>query len=130
MHVWGNYCHELNNYGRCTVKSTWLVTSLTRLQQRASADFTYVPFLVLSIPIRSLGISTSACNITNMDSVPFFWSFWLPVMLSETVLCALVVIRTVTRVRERGQRRAFSWTENGRELIMVLVRDSILYFLV
>ncbi|KAI0695915.1 hypothetical protein BC835DRAFT_1481060 [Cytidiella melzeri] len=52
-------------------------------------------------------------------------------MVSEKIVCALVVIRAVERMREHKRAMmAFTRMENGRELVMVLIRDSILYFLV
>ncbi|KAI0700348.1 hypothetical protein BC835DRAFT_1412153 [Cytidiella melzeri] len=86
---------------------------------------------VISIPIHLPNISVSMCTVTNLDSVSFFYAFWIPIMVSESFLCALVVIRAVERMREHKRARmAFTRMENGRELVMVLIRDSILYFLV
>lgn len=89
----------------------------------------YIPYVVLSIQLP--GISESICDVTNLSKVSFFWSFWLSFMSSETLLCTLVVIRAIQRMSEnRRRRQALTWVENGCELALVLIRDSIIYFLV
>ena len=45
-------------------------------------------------------------------------------MLSESVLCALVLLKAV-----RGWRRQENLLDSGKALVAVLIRDSILYFL-
>ncbi|KAI0339295.1 hypothetical protein BDW22DRAFT_1431892 [Trametopsis cervina] len=83
-----------------------------------------------SISINLPNLSTSICTISNIQSIRFLYSFWVPIMLSESLLCLLVVIRAVEHMREnRRSREQFRWMQNGQELIMVLIRDSILYFL-
>ncbi|KAI0087249.1 hypothetical protein BDY19DRAFT_995312 [Irpex rosettiformis] len=86
---------------------------------------------VVSISLQLTNLSASLCAVTNLDSVSFLYSFWIPMMVSESLLCTLVVIRAVERMREdRRAKRKFTWVENGRELVIILIRDSILYFLV
>ena len=45
-------------------------------------------------------------------------------MASETLLCALVILKAI-----RGWRRQENMLEAGKELVAVLIRDSLLYFL-
>lgn len=66
----------------------------------------------------------SFCAPANLDDVPFFYAFWVPVMLSESLLCALVLLKAFA-----GWRRASNLLDSGRALVAVLIRDSILYFL-
>lgn len=87
--------------------------------------------LVISIPVHLTSLSTSICAVTNLDAISYLYTFWIPMMVSESVLCALVTVRAFERMREaRRSRRKFTWMQNGRELVVVLIRDSILYFLV
>lgn len=53
-----------------------------------------------------------------------FYSFWIPILAFETLLCALALARGIQTVRsERGLFRF------KRDLVNVFVRDSVLYFL-
>lgn len=54
----------------------------------------------------------------------FFYSFWIPILASESFLCCLAVWRGYQSYRH--QRSSFRASQN---LIDILIRDSILYFL-
>jgi len=86
---------------------------------------------VASIPIHLPNISTSICTLTNLGSIPFFYTYWIPMMISETLLCTLVIVRAIERMREDKRMKSTSrWIDSSRELAVVMIRDSILYFLV
>jgi hypothetical protein len=59
-----------------------------------------------------------------LPEITFFYAFWIPVMVSESLLCALVIFKAF-----RGWRRQETVWDSGKELVAVLIRDSILYFL-
>jgi hypothetical protein len=55
---------------------------------------------------------------------PDFYIFWLPIIAFETLLGVLALVRGVQTVRsDHGLMRV------GRDLINILIRDSVLYFL-
>jgi len=60
-----------------------------------------------------------------LDVPPRFYTFWIPILAFETLLCALALGRGIQTARaERGTFRF------RRDLVNILVRDSVLYFLV
>jgi hypothetical protein len=60
------------------------------------------------------------------DGVPsHFYTFWIPLIAFETILCGLALIRGFQAVRSGG-----SLFRAGRLLVRILIRDSVLYFLV
>ncbi|KAH6908826.1 hypothetical protein BKA70DRAFT_253570 [Coprinopsis sp. MPI-PUGE-AT-0042] len=60
------------------------------------------------------------------DGIPsHFWSFWLPLIAFETILCGLALVRGFQAVRTGG-----SLFRAGRHLVRILIRDSVLYFVV
>lgn len=82
-----------------------------------------------------------------------FWTYWIPLLACESLLCALALFRAFaggfsdsvqdarnprqTRGRRawRGDggaiaRRLMNVFRNGQRIVDVLIRDSILYFLV
>jgi len=56
---------------------------------------------------------------------PHFYVFWIPIIAFETVLGALALIRGVQTVNSDQGLLHF-----GRDLVNILIRDSVLYFLV
>ncbi|KIM38010.1 hypothetical protein M413DRAFT_448053 [Hebeloma cylindrosporum] len=54
-----------------------------------------------------------------------FYAFWIPMLSFETLLCTLAVIRAIQMYQP--SRSVF---HSGRQLVSVLVRDSLMYFLV
>jgi len=54
-----------------------------------------------------------------------FYAFWIPMLSFETLLCTLAVIRAL-QMRQPSR----SLFHSGRQLVGVLVRDSLMYFLV
>lgn len=53
-----------------------------------------------------------------------FYHFWIPVLFSESVLCGLAVFRGVQRYLHRSPDY-----RTRQPLLDILIRDSILYFL-
>lgn len=68
---------------------------------------------------------TSICTPVNLPEITFFYAFWIPVIVTETLFCGLVIFKAV-----RGWRRQENLLDAGKELVAVLIRDSIFYFLV
>lgn len=97
---------------------------------------------VLSIIVGAWILSCYQSNFTNIYQpianaitipnglfcVPFgvphtFYRFWIPPLAFETLLCSLVMIRAVRTYMVEGA--AF---RSARNLIFVLIRDSVLYY--
>lgn len=62
--------------------------------------------------------------IPNNVSTHFF-AFWIPMLAFETLLCGLALIRGFQTYRSNG-----TLFQSGRQLVAILIRDSIFYFLV
>ncbi|CAA7268893.1 unnamed protein product [Cyclocybe aegerita] len=54
-----------------------------------------------------------------------FYTFWIPMLAYEFLLCMLALIRGFQTFKTNG-----SLFQSGRQLVGILVRDSVLYFLV
>jgi len=54
-----------------------------------------------------------------------FYTFWIPMLLFETLLCTLAIIQGVQTYKAQG-----SLFRRGRQLVGILVRDSLMYFLI
>ncbi|KDR69431.1 hypothetical protein GALMADRAFT_145477 [Galerina marginata CBS 339.88] len=55
----------------------------------------------------------------------YFYSFWIPLLLSEILLCTLAVVRGI---RESSNANG-SILQRGRRLVDILIRDSVIYFI-
>lgn len=64
------------------------------------------------------------CVPSNVS--PHFYIFWIPMLAFEALLCSLAVIRGFRTYRSNRT----SIFHNGRELVAILIRDSLIYFLV
>ncbi|KAF9524358.1 hypothetical protein CPB83DRAFT_861427 [Crepidotus variabilis] len=117
------------------------------LQMRLYALFSLdkrILFLMLSMFVASTGtaawimwnvvtkISALALPLPNNDifcapnGIPKdFYMFWVPLLVYECLLCTLALVRGFQTLRRSG-----SLFLNGRQLVVILVRDSIMYFLV
>ncbi|KAJ7431246.1 hypothetical protein B0H11DRAFT_2131577 [Mycena galericulata] len=59
-------------------------------------------------------------------SVPsYFFAFWIPIIAFESLLCGLALYRGFQTFRASG-----TLFQSGRHLVSILIRDSVLYFLV
>ncbi|KAJ7624812.1 hypothetical protein FB45DRAFT_924267 [Roridomyces roridus] len=56
---------------------------------------------------------------------PWFYAFWIPILAFESLMCALALYRGFQTFR--ASEPAF---QSGRHLVAILIRDSVLYFLV
>ncbi|TFK33408.1 hypothetical protein BDQ12DRAFT_691220 [Crucibulum laeve] len=54
-----------------------------------------------------------------------FYTFWIPMLAFETLLCALALVRGFQSFTSDGPL-----FRSGRHLVSILIRDSVLYFLV
>ena len=54
-----------------------------------------------------------------------FYAFWIPALVSETLLCGLALYRGL-----QGYFNRKNVYQSGRRLLEVLIRDSFLYFFV
>ncbi|KAJ7199633.1 hypothetical protein GGX14DRAFT_467697 [Mycena pura] len=70
-------------------------------------------------------LETSTCTPVNV-SVHFF-TFWIPIIIFESFLCALALFRGFQIFRRSA---SVSLYRSGKHLMPVLIRDSVLYFLV
>ncbi|KAJ7101349.1 hypothetical protein B0H15DRAFT_409267 [Mycena belliarum] len=77
------------------------------------------------------GITANAHLIPGVTfCVPFgvpdyFFAFWIPIIGFESLLCGLALFRGFQTFRASG-----SLYQSGRHLVTILIRDSVLYFLV
>jgi len=55
----------------------------------------------------------------------YFYVFWIPILAFETLLCGLAVFRGF-----RNMRLKPSLYHSGKEIVDVLLRDSVMYFIV
>jgi hypothetical protein len=54
----------------------------------------------------------------------WFFTFWIPILLFESVLCSLALYRGLQTCKASG-----ALFQSGRALVGVLVRDSVFYFI-
>ncbi|KAF9447562.1 hypothetical protein P691DRAFT_706549 [Macrolepiota fuliginosa MF-IS2] len=86
----------------------------------ASMTVTAKPFAILGIePFRDLVF----CAPSNISSK--FFAFWIPMLVYECLLCVLALIRGFQTFRSDG-----TLFRSGRRLVAILIRDSVLYFIV
>ncbi|TFK22997.1 hypothetical protein FA15DRAFT_670925 [Coprinopsis marcescibilis] len=77
------------------------------------------------------GITTKTVSLPNGSfCVPVgvpdnFYTFWIPMLVFECLLCTLALVRGFQAFRADG-----SLFRAGRDLVRILIRDSVLYFLV
>ncbi|KAJ6628539.1 hypothetical protein B0H10DRAFT_159510 [Mycena sp. CBHHK59/15] len=77
------------------------------------------------------GITATSHPIPGISfCVPFgvpgyFFAFWIPIIGFESLLCGLALLRGFQTFRASG-----SLFQSGRHLVSILIRDSVLYFLV
>ncbi|KAI0765034.1 hypothetical protein C8Q74DRAFT_1205302 [Fomes fomentarius] len=93
----------------------------------AAVGSSYVMGHVLSL------ITAYAVKLPDTGStvcVPFglpdnFYAFWIPMLISESVLCGLALFRGF-----KSYRPADNVLQSGRRIIEILVRDSVYYFVI
>ncbi|KAI8986869.1 hypothetical protein BD414DRAFT_415802 [Trametes punicea] len=54
-----------------------------------------------------------------------FYAFWIPMLISESVLCGLALLRGF-----QSYRPGSNMFQNGKRIIEILVRDSLFYFVI
>ncbi|KAJ7691049.1 hypothetical protein B0H17DRAFT_1063959 [Mycena rosella] len=95
----------------------------------SSASSAVIMGKVLSgITARSLALSLPGKNVIFCvpSGVPdYFFAFWVPIIGFESLLCGLALYRGFQTFRASG-----SPFQSGRHLVAILIRDSVLYFLV
>ncbi|PPR05320.1 hypothetical protein CVT26_011579, partial [Gymnopilus dilepis] len=104
-----------------TATSAWIAATFLQAQSfRAKIAVShYGTFLALAVTIPGgkfcvpFGIS------------PHFYTYWIPMLAFETLLCVLAVFRGFQAFRSNG-----SLFQRGRQLVGILVRDSLMYFFV
>lgn len=69
--------------------------------------------------------SFSFCDPLNLNQFTYFYAFWIPIMVCESLLCLLVILKAV-----HGWKRQSNLLDSGKEIIAVLIRDSVIYFVV
>jgi hypothetical protein len=72
------------------------------------------------------------CALSGIS--PHFWAFWAPIIAFESLLCAMALYRglktyNVCKVNGTSSIWSLDW-KSGMKLVDVLVRDSVVYFLV
>ncbi|KAH8088966.1 hypothetical protein BXZ70DRAFT_1011474 [Cristinia sonorae] len=92
------------------------------------AGFITSTVLMITAMIKYKAISHPAPDILfclPVDLPRDFYAFWIPILLSETVLCVLALWCGVQNYLQlRGVQRS------AQSLIRILIRDSVIYFMV
>jgi len=57
----------------------------------------------------------------------YFFAFWIPIIIFESLLCALALFRGFQTFHRSA---SVSLYQSGKHLVAILIRDSVLYFLV
>jgi len=76
-------------------------------------------------------ISTKAENIAGLNfcmpfDVPrYLYAYWIPIITFESLLCGMAILRGVKAFRQHQSSFA-----SGKQLITILLRDSVIYFLI
>jgi len=95
---------------------------------------TFVGAVIASSTLMGVSLSRSQVSSTMIPGLPFcvptqtpsiFYAFWIPILISETVLCALALWRGLQSYSQHG-----TLFQSSKKLIEVLIRDSFLYFLI
>ncbi|KAI0946521.1 hypothetical protein AcW1_009962 [Taiwanofungus camphoratus] len=63
------------------------------------------------------------CMLTGVSS--YFYAFWIPMLVSESVLCGLAMYCGFQNYRSEP-----TLFQAGKRLVVVLIRDSVFYFVV
>lgn len=64
---------------------------------------------------------STVCIPSNVPA--HFYAFWIPMLVSESVLCGLALVRGF-----RAYTPGSNVFQNGKRIIEILVRDSLFYF--
>ena len=64
---------------------------------------------------------TPFCVPLNLPG--WLFTYWIPMLVSESVLCALAIYRGV-----QNTRRGTTLFQTGRKLVATLIRDAVIYF--
>ncbi|KAK7691489.1 hypothetical protein QCA50_004888 [Cerrena zonata] len=95
---------------------------------------TFITCLTAAATLISISLSHVTATSHLLPGIPFcvplnlppgFYRWWIPILISETVLCGLALYRGLQSYFNR--RNLF---QSGKELIEILIRDSVLYFLI
>ncbi|KJA21582.1 hypothetical protein HYPSUDRAFT_87987 [Hypholoma sublateritium FD-334 SS-4] len=86
----------------------------------------YVMYTVLAkLTVTAMTIPNGMFCVPGNVS-PHFYTFWIPMLAFEALLCTLAVIRGLRTYRSNRT----SIFHSGRELVAILIRDSLIYFVV
>ncbi|KAH8103348.1 hypothetical protein BXZ70DRAFT_1005772 [Cristinia sonorae] len=95
---------------------------------------TFIAAVAASSTLMALSLIKITAVSNVIPGVPFcvplelpktFYAFWIPLLISETLLCGLALWRGLQNYLSRK-----SLYQSGRRLVEILIRDSFLYFLV
>ncbi|PFH47895.1 hypothetical protein AMATHDRAFT_66576 [Amanita thiersii Skay4041] len=102
-----------------------LLVVMVTLFVACMASSAYVMGSVLS-NIDAIAVNFSGwhvCLPLNVSS--HFYAFWIPILFFETFLCILAIYRGFQTFKTDG-----SLFQSGRRLVGILIRDSVMYFIV
>ncbi|KAF9254445.1 hypothetical protein L218DRAFT_968146 [Marasmius fiardii PR-910] len=109
--------YSLNRKVLIMMVGTFLLTSATAA---AIMGIVLSKLTAISMTLRP---GLSVCVPLTISSE--FYSFWIPILTFETVLCCLALFRGYQTFRTSG-----SPFQSGRKLVGMLIRDSVVYFLI
>ncbi|KAJ3841158.1 hypothetical protein F5878DRAFT_30965 [Lentinula raphanica] len=107
----------LNKRILCLMVGSFIITSASAatIMSIAISQFQVEAHLLPDLP----------CIITKAPS--WFFSFWIPILAFETLLCLLALIRGF---RTHGNSGYPVRSDSGKRLVSLLIRDSVRYYVV
>jgi hypothetical protein len=116
VHV--NLFHDINN---CF--SVYHGVSIIRIGRYATSPKPLQSQNKITLIVTSISLPTGGTFCLTSDIPSDFYMFWIPFLGFECLLCSLAVFKGLQTLRSR--RSVF---RRGRLLVIILIRDSILYF--
>lgn len=115
----------LGGFLACTAGAAYVMGSvLTGLTSKQANPYNYQEYSDTSSIVTSHPV-TGVTFCTPLTISSHFYAFWIPMLAFEILLCALAVFRGY-----QTYKSSISRFQSGRHLVEILVRDSVLYFLV
>lgn len=117
-------CWPVSRYRQLRLRTSWAPycpnSEVCRLHRTytSAVIINATPTIVTPITLPSGGTFCLGSNIASN-----FYMFWIPVLAFECLLCGLALFKGLQTLRSRR-----SVLYRGRLLMVILVRDSILYF--
>ena len=116
-------------YFACSACSAWIVIAeLSSISSKDSPNEQYLLqsdyiFLLLQVVAPDLPVEGRFCLSLSLPRGVY--RYWIPMLSFECLLCVLALFQGIQRFRSDG-----SMFHSSKRLVSILIRDSVLYFLV